>query len=388
MIYLDNAATTRISDSVLEAMLPYLKEQYGNPGSSHTFGRTARSAVKAAREQVSRAFGVCGPENIIFTSGGTESNNLVFHGVKERLLQQGKRHIIVSAIEHDSVLRAAESLTKEGFYISKIAPDADGTIHPPAVFEAIRPDTGLVSVMYVNNETGAINVIEDIGRGCHQRGALFHTDCVQAMHLLPLQVERGNVDFASISSHKLHGPKGVGALYVSDRSLISPMIHGGSSQEYGLRGGTENVAGIVGFGMACKLFFYYPNRPYPGFKRPFYEALCKQLEERGHDPARILKVNGCPAKMSGSILNLCINGVDGQTLQYMLDIYDVCISTGSACNSNETTPSHVLKAMGLSDEEARSSVRVSFSRLNTKDDVEQAADRMATCIHILRAKGR
>lgn len=252
MIYLDNAATTQIDRRVLESMMPYLTAQYGNAGARYKFGRAANEAIQDARAQVSRFVGA-GDGNIIFTSSGSESNSLVFCGVKEHLKRIGRTHILVSAVEHDSVLRAAESLIKEGFDVGYIPVQEDGSVSLTVLEGMLRPDTGLVSVMYVNNETGAVNPVCDIGSLCMKHGVLFHTDCVQAAGCHIINAVEIGCDFLSVSSHKIHGPKGVGALYVKDTTTITPLIYGGSEQEYGLRGGTENVAGIVGFGKACEI---------------------------------------------------------------------------------------------------------------------------------------
>lgn len=252
MIYLDNAATTQIDKRVLDAMMPYLTTQYGNAGTLYKFGRSAGEAVKQARAQVAE-FLNAKPEQILFTSGGSEANSLVFQGLKEYLKSIGKTHILVSAIEHDSVLKAAHSLIKDEFYIEYLPAHSDGKVFAQSVEDAITSKTGLVSVMYVNNETGAVNPIEEIGTICMKRGILFHADCVQAAGCHPIDVEKIGCDFLSISSHKIHGPKGVGALFAKEKSMLAPIIFGGAEQEFGLRGGTENVAGIVGFGMACEI---------------------------------------------------------------------------------------------------------------------------------------
>lgn len=251
VIYLDSAATTKIAPEVLDAMMPYLTDEYGNAGTLYQLGQNAAKAICVAREQVARMFG-CTSEHVVFTSGGSESNNTVFQGLRHRLQESGKTHIIVSAIEHESVLKAAEMLTKDGFYITYIYPDKNGVISANAVENAIQDNTGLVSIMYVNNETGAVNDIKSIGRICKIHSVLFHTDCVQAAGQFLIDVDDCCVDFASVSSHKLYGPKGVGALYVRDTNL-SPLVCGGNEQEFGLRGGTENVFGIVGFGKACEI---------------------------------------------------------------------------------------------------------------------------------------
>ena len=385
IIYLDNAATTKVAPEVLNAMMPYLSEQYGNPGSLYKFGRSANKAVQKARTQVSTLFN-CEPENVIFTSGGSESNNMVFKGLRHQLLEAGKKNIVVSAIEHDSVLRAAEMLIKDGFYITYIQPDADGTVSAKAVEDAIQEDTGLVSVMYVNNETGAVNDIKGIGDICRQYKVLFHADCVQAAGQYPIDMNKCCVDFASVSSHKIHGAKGVGALYIRNFN-IQPMICGGSEQEFGLRGGTENVAGIVGFGEAAQMTVDTLREDLiqiSSMKQRFYATLQSTLKAIGVEPDCI-HTNGQPVIKPGKVLNLRIDGVDAESLLLMLDAKDIYISAGSACCSHEATPSHVLLAMGLSEEDARSSARISFSKYNNFEEVTDAAEEMAFCIKALRS---
>lgn len=382
-IYLDNAATTRISPEVLEAMMPYLTEEYGNAGSLYRMGRRAAEAIQRARERTALLFG-CAAEHVIFTSGGSESNSTVFAGLRKRLLDEGKKHLVVSAVEHDSVLKAAQALTKDGFYITYLRPGTNGHISQKQVEDAIQEDTGLVSVMFVNNETGVVNDVWRIGQSCRERSVLFHMDCVQAAGLYELPAE-GYADFASVSSHKIHGPKGVGALYVRDKNF-SPLIFGGAEQESGLRGGTENVAGIVGFGRACEDAVRNLQKDtihISAMRQRFFMTLCKKLEEKGIDKSTI-HINGLSAITSGKVLNLRIDGVDGETLLLMLDGEKVCASAGSACRSHEAEPSHVLTAMGLTPDEARSSIRVSFSKYNTVKEVETAAGIFARCIRSLR----
>lgn len=383
MIYLDNAATTQVAPEVLEAMMPYLTNQYGNAGTLYGFGRSAAYAVQKAREQVAALFG-CTSDHVVFTSGGSESNNTVFKGLRHRLTEQGKKHLVASAIEHDSVLRAAEALTKDGFYITYVKPSSDGRISPKAVEAAIQEDTGLVSVMFVNNETGVTNDINEIGRVCRQNEVLFHTDCVQAAGQHPLSVHKNDVDFASISSHKIHGPKGVGALYMREPNIM-PLVCGGSEQEFGLRGGTENVPGVVGLGATAEIAVSNMHEDLimvSMAKQKFYMELLYELNELGIGD--ILHVNGGSAIDPGKTINLRFDGVDAQTLLLTLDSKGICISAGSACRSHEAEPSHVLTAMGLTAEEARSSVRVSFSKYNTVDEAENVARIMAFCVCALQ----
>ena len=382
-IYLDNAATTKISPEVLEAMMPYLTEEYGNAGSLYKMGRRAAEAIQRAREQAALLFG-CTAEHVIFTSGGSEGNSTVFAGLRDRLLASGKKHLIVSAIEHDSVLKAAQVLTKDGFYITYLQPMSNGHISQEQVEEAIQEDTGLVSVMFVNNETGVVNDVRGISRVCREHSILYHMDCVQAAGLYELHTDIC-ADFATVSSHKIHGPKGVGALYVRDRTL-TPLICGGSEQEFGLRGGTENVAGIVGFGCACEAAIRNLKEDtvhISTVRQRFYMTLMKELDALGVDRDTI-HINGLSAITPGKVLNLRIDGVDAETLLLMLDVKGVCASAGSACRSHEAEPSHVLTAMGLSRDEARSSIRVSFSKYNTLEEVKEAAEIFAHCISVLK----
>lgn len=382
-IYLDNAATTRISPEALEAMTPYLTEEYGNAGSLYGLGRRAAKAIQRAREQAALLFG-CTAEHVVFTSGGSESNSTVFAGIRTRLLDGGKTHLVISAIEHDSVLKAAQALAKDGFDITIIYPGTNGHISRKKVEDAIREDTGLVSVMFVNNETGVVNDVWGIGQVCRERSVLFHMDCVQAAGLYELPA-KDCADFASVSSHKIHGPKGVGALYLRDKNL-SPLISGGAEQEFGLRGGTENVAGIVGFGRSCEdavRNLQEDAAHISAMRQRFFMTLRRKLEEKGVDKSAI-HINGLSAITPGKVLNLRIDGVDGETLLLMLDSEGVCASAGSACRSHETKPSHVLTAMGLSRDEARSSIRISFSKYNTPEEVEEAASIFAHCISVLK----
>ena len=383
MIYLDNAATTQIDHRVLASMTPYLTTQYGNAGALYKFGRSANEAIQNSRARVSRFVGAANG-SIIFTSGGSESNNLVFHGVRDYLKRIGRMHILVSAVEHDSVLRAAESLTKEGFNVGYIPVQEDGSVSLAALEGLLRPNTGLVSVMYVNNETGAVNPVCDIGSLCMKHGVLFHTDCVQAAGFHIIDAVKIGCDFLSVSSHKIHGPKGVGALYVRDMDTITPLIYGGTEQEFGLRGGTENVAGIVGFGKACEISseqLKEDKAQISILKQVFVTELRNRV---GYDS---VKINGASPLRPGKIVNIRIDDIDNESLILMLDSVGICISAGSACQSHESKPSHVLTAMGLTIDEARSSIRISFSRMNTIEEIIEAAQTIADFIDVLRAHG-
>lgn len=384
MIYLDNAATTQIDPKVLDAMMPYLTAQYGNAGTLYKLGRTANDAVQKARFQVAELINAT-PEQIVFTSGGSEANNLVFHGLKDYLKSIGKTHILVSSVEHESVLKAAESLIKDGFYIEYLPACANGTIPIPIVESAITQQTGLVSVMYVNNETGAKNQVNDIGALCLKHGILFHTDCVQAAGCHPIDTVEIGCDFLSLSSHKIHGCKGVGALFVKSKDRLNPILCGGAQQEFGLRAGTENVAGIVGFGAACEMAKERLQEDVVSvsvLKQQFYTTLLEKLKETRSEDC--VHINGPSVLSPGKTLNLRFDGVDGETLLLMLDSKDICASAGSACQSHESKPSHVLTAMGLPEDEARSSLRISFSRMNTAEEVVSAASMLAMCVSALR----
>lgn len=382
MIYLDNAATTKIDPHVLSVMMPYMQEEYGNPGGLYELGRKASDAVQKARCQVA-ALIKAEPDQIIFTSGGSEANSLVFNGLKDHLLSIGKTHILVSAIEHESVLKAAESLIKYGFDVEYIPPTKYGRIEPDSVRCRIKDNTGIVSVMHINNETGVMNDVRAISAICSANGILFHTDCVQAAGAYSLNVGSLGCDFMSISSHKIYGPKGVGALYVKDKSALSPIVYGGSSQEFGLRGGTENVAGVVGFGEACAVAPDDPNRFRQLYHRAeFFHCLESALKKR--ELQNIMHVNGEDGNIDGKVLNVSFDGIDNETLLLMLDTFGVYASAGSACQSHEAMPSHVLTAMGMSPESARSSVRFSFSKYNTSSEIRKAAIIVACCIDTLR----
>lgn len=388
MIYLDNASTTQIDPEVLDAMMPFLKDEYGNAGTLYSLGRRAAEAVAIARQSVADLIGAT-PEQIIFTSGGTESNNMVFKGTRDIMLMHGKNRIITTQIEHDSVLNAVKDMCKPdikpAFYAEYIAPEQSGGISPEKVIEQIinHDDVGLVSVMHTNNETGIRNKgLKDIAIACNKKGSFFHTDCVQAVGSSDIDVNDICCDFLSISSHKIHGCKGVGALYIKDKEYLSPMIAGGRFQEYGLRGGTENVSGIVGFGKACDIMRrnFQKDREYVRFLRQMlYDCLNEELSERDLDG--VMHINGdMDLDDYGKTLNIRFDGVDSETLVLMLDANGVCVSAGSACQSHESNPSHVLIAIGISPDDARCSIRFSLSKMNTEDEIKSAAKIVAECV--------
>ena len=372
-------------------MEPYLTDVYGNPGSIHQMGREAAAAVERAREQVMRFMGAEEPEQIIFTSGGTEGNNLVFKGIRYHLMRIGRTAIITTAMEHDSVLHAIDQIISDygAFQKHLITANSEGVVTTGAFAKKIMElhssqngdIVGLVSVMSANNELGTLNPVYGICCVAHRFGALFHTDAVQIAGMYPLNVKKNDYDFVTISSHKIHGPKGMGALYVKDPQLMRPLIAGGSHQEFGLRGGTENVAGIVGFGKACELMnedYEERSRYRDALGGAFLRMLIKEIG--GSDQ---FSVNGNPP-MDFKTISLRFDGIDAQTLLLMLDSKDICVSAGSACTAHEDTPSHVLTAIGLTAEEARSTIRISFSDLNTLQEAEEAGQILADCVKVLR----
>lgn len=372
MIYLDNASTTPLSPLVLRAMLPFMS--CGNPSSLHSCGREAREAVENAREQVARAIGA-EPDQIIFTSGGAESNAMVMRGALRHCRFSGKPKMAASAVEHDSILRYADCT---------VPVRKSGTLDPSKLDEIIDNKTGLLCAMYVNNETGAINDVTGIAEFCSKKDITFTTDCVQALGSVPINVKLMGCDFATFSAHKIHGPKGVGAVYAKHPALLDPLIKGGDDQEFGMRGGTPNVAGIVGFGVAAELASKLEEEKSCWvYKDLFVDKLVRALGS-----ADSIKVNEAfpEAKGVSKILSLTIKDVDAQTLVLAMDAQDICISAGAACSSSSSEPSHVLTAIGLSPAKARQTVRISFSEANNPEEIGYAAVTMAETITKLRKK--
>lgn len=389
MIYLDNAATTPMSPGVLEAVAKAMQEDFGNPGTLYPIGRRAKELVAKARRQVADLIGTQ-EDRIIFTSGGSESNATVFFGVADWMKKNMKNAVVVSAIEHESVLKSAQAMCmKYGFHLHILEVDSTGYVNYPQLLGILsREAVGLVSVMYMNNEIGTVQrSMDKVAEQCRLHGALFHTDCVQALGSIPVDAEKLACDFLSMSSHKLCGPKGVGALYVSKRAagfgVPTPLIYGGQNQESGLRGGTENVPGIVGFGRACEEAKAAMEEGAFSNVRHLYDRFinCLTMEAEKYGIRNRFSHNGCSD--GGKICSLTITGVDNESLALLLGSKDICVGTGSACSSREVTPSHVLKAIGLSDEAAMSTIRVSFSTHNTLRDVKTAAQEIARCCHLL-----
>lgn len=381
MIYLDNAATTMLDDRVYDAMVPWLN--CGNPGSPHSLGRAAASAIQTARQQVANR--ICAkPEQIIFTSGGTEANALAILGSAEYLKSIGKTHIITTEIEHKSIHNAVKMLIKHGFDITYLPVEYNGEILREVLAKAVRPNTGLVSIQYVNNEMGAVNMPLFFRKICADNNILFHSDCVQALGCEPIHAESFECDLMSFSAHKIHGPKGVGALYVRDPSKLRAILAGGHEQEFGLRGGTENVAGIVGFGKACELCEEYDTREIVDeLYMAFFGSLTRNLNARG--VKKFMHPNRPIAYDSRRIISLRFDGIDAETLILALENSGVFVSAGAACNGHSSEPSYVLKALHLTDDEARSTIRVSFSRMNTEEEVEKAGEIIADCVKMLRS---
>jgi len=376
-IYLDHAATTKLRKEVLDTMLPFLTEQYGNPSTIYTVGREAKKAVDTAREQVAKAINSQTNE-ILFTGSGTEADNWAIKGIAYANKQKGK-HIITSSIEHHAVLHTCEFLQKEGFDITYIPVDSEGIIDLKELKKAIRPDTILISVMLANNEIGTIQPIKEISQIAKKHGIYLHTDAVQAVGSIPVDVADLGVDLLSLSGHKFYGPKGVGVLYIKNGTKISPLIHGGG-QERGKRAGTENVANIVGIGKAIELATK---------DIPEYSAHLQQLRDMAIEG--ILKqiphtrLNGHPKKRLPGNVNISFEYIEGESILLMLDSKGISASSGSACTSGSLDPSHVLLAIGLPHEIAHGSLRLTFGQENTKEDVKYLLEILPPIIEKLRA---
>ncbi len=379
-IFMDNHSTTRVDPRVLEAMLPYFVEDFGNAASrTHAYGWKAEAAVEAARETIARFIGAESGKEIVFTSGATESDNLAIKGVAEYYGEKG-RHVITTAIEHKAVLDSCKRLEKNGFSVTYLPVGRDGLVDPAAVEQAIRKDTILVSVMLANNEVGTIQPLEQIGRITRERGVLLHTDAVQGIGKTPFDVRAMNVDLASLTAHKIYGPKGVGALYVRRGRprvrLVAQMDGGG--HERGNRSGTLNVPGAVGFAKALELFEREgaaENARILGLRRRLYDRLTARLER--------VDLNGDWERRLPGNLNVSFAFVEGEAM--MMAIKDVAVSSGSACTSASLEPSYVLRAMGLDEDLAHSSIRFGIGRFNTEEEVDYVADRVATEVERLRA---
>ena len=364
-IYFDNQATTPVDPRVLEAMLPYFTEHFGNAASrSHAFGWVAEEAVERAREQVAKLIGARNPKDIVWTSGATEATNLAIKGVAESYRQKGD-HFVTQKTEHKATLDTMKHLEKRGFRVTYLDVDSEGRVNPEDVRAAITDKTLLVSVMLANNEVGTIQPVADIGRICREKGVLFHCDAVQGAGKIPFNVDDACVDLASLSSHKIYGPKGVGALYVrrdKPRVQITAQIDGGG-HERRMRSGTLNVPGIVGFGKACELCAQEMDE-----ESARVAALRDRLEKGLFENIDLLHLNGCRAHRLPGNLNVSFPYVEGESL--MMALKDVAVSSGSACTSASLEPSYVLTAMGVTDELAHTSIRFSLGRFNTVEEVD------------------
>jgi len=376
-IYLDHSATTPVDPEVAALMMTYYTEKYGNPSSVHGFGREAKQGLEEARRQVAELIGAT-PQEITFTSGGTEADNLAIMGTAEAMRKKGK-HLITSAIEHHAVLETCEYLAKNGFELTVIPVDAEGLVSVEDVRKAVRPDTILISVMHANNEVGAIQPIVEIGNLAKELGITFHVDAVQSLGKIPINVKEMNIDLLTISSHKIYGPKGVGALYIRKGVRIVPMAHGGS-QEKKRRAGTENTPGIIGFGKACELI---GKRMAEDVKHQIKlrDKLMNGIVER----IEYVKVNGPTGeKRLSNNVNVSIRFVEGESLLLSLDMLGIAASSGSACTSGALDPSHVLLAMGLIHEIAHGSLRFSLGRQNTEEEIDYVLEQLPKIVERLR----
>ena len=376
-VYADNAATTKLSPAVLEAMMPYLTEEYGNPSSLYRFGNHAKRAIEQARKEVADVLGA-EPFEILFTGGGTEADNWVKE-IMRSLKARGKNHFITSAVEHHALLHSAQRLQKEGFEVTFIPVDREGQIDPEQVRAAIWPETGLVSIMFANNEIGTIYPIKEIGAICRQAGVLFHTDAVQAAGHLPINVKEMNIDLLSLSAHKFHGPKGVGAFYCR-RGIPLPSLIDGGAQERGKRAGTENVAGIVGLGAALRLANEEMSEA-----SARVSAMRDRLIDGILQTVPMCRLNGPRHNRLPGNCNISFLGIEGESLLLRLDLAGIAASSGSACASSALDPSHVLLAIGLPHEVAHGSVRLSLSDYNTEEDVDYILEKLPEIVSTLRS---
>lgn len=375
-VYADNAATTAISKPVLETMMPYLTTEYGNASSLYELGGRAKTAVNTARQQIADAIGADFGE-VYFSGGGSESDNWALRGVAELMAKKGKKHIISSAFEHHAILHTLKHLEKFGFEVTLLPVHENGLVRPEELEAAIKDDTALVTIMYANNEIGTVQPITELAAIAHRHGVLFHTDAVQAVGNVPINVHEQQIDLLSMSSHKFHGPKGVGALYIK-KGLILPNLIDGGAQERGRRAGTENTAGIVGMGKALEIAV-----------ATMQERNARMREIRDYIMTEALKiersrVNGDREHRLPGNVSLCFEGIEGESLLLMLDLKGVCGSSGSACTSGSLDPSHVLLSIGLPHEIAHGSLRLTFSEENTLDDAKYIMEVLPPIVQRLR----
>lgn len=376
-IYLDHNATTPLHPAVLEEMMPYLQGGFGNPSNIHWFGREARKAMDRARQQVADLIGAT-PEEIVFLSGGTEADNLAIQGVPARS-GQGVRHIVTTSIEHPAVLETCKFLEQNGSRVTYLPVDEFGLVAPEDVARVMTPETSLITVMLANNDVGTIEPIAEIAKGAREKGIPVHTDAVQAVGKIPVDIRQLGVDLLSMSGHKIYGPKGIGALYVKKGTKLTPLLHGGH-QEKARRPGTQNVPAIVGFGKACEIA-----------RQELKETGARLAFRRNRLESEILKripharVNGHPKDRLPNTLNVSFSFVDGESVMIALDTKGIAVSTGSACSTGSTEPSHVLTAMGRSAQQANGSIRFSLGSETTMEDVEETVIALFEVVSRLRA---
>ena len=377
IIYLDNAATTKTAPEVVEAMLPYFTEHYGNASSIYSLGQESKEAMTAGRAQIAKVLGAKENE-IYFTAGGSESDNWALKATAEAYASKGK-HIITTKIEHHAILHTCQYLEQRGFEVTYLDVDEFGVVKLSELEKAIRPDTILISVMFANNEIGTIQPIKEIGEIAHQHGILFHTDAVQAFGQVPINVDELHIDMLSSSGHKLHGPKGIGFLYIRKGVKIQSFVHGGV-QERKRRAGTENIPGIVGFGKAAEMA-----------AATMKERAAKEIELRDYMISRVMKeipytrLNGDPKKRLPNNVNFSFQFVEGESMLIMLDMEGICASSGSACTSGSLDPSHVLLAIGLPHEIAHGSLRLTLSEETSKEDIDFTVDTIKRIVERLRS---
>jgi cysteine desulfurase len=377
VIYLDNNATTQTDPAVVEAMLPYLTVRYGNPSSPYGLGKQSAQALQNARERVA-ALLKCEPGEIIFTSSGTESTNAAI--LSAIAVDPDRKHVVTTRVEHSATLKTCEMLAKRGYEITWLGVNSKGQVNLEEVEKALRSDTALLSVMWANNETGTLFPIQELVEIARRKGVYFHTDAVQAIGKIPIALDTLGIQFLSLSGHKLHCPKGVGALYVNKKTRFIPFMTGGS-QENNKRGGTENVASIVALGKACELAREragVENEKVLRMRNTFETALLSSLSH--------IKINGDEEHRLPNTSNLTFTGVDSEALLMLLDEKQIYCSAGSACTSGSHAPSHVLKAMGITDTQARSSLRFSFSHLNTEEEVHEAVKQITFLVNKIRSR--
>ena len=375
-IYADNAATTKMSDVAVKAMLPYLQEIYANASSVHLLGQRSAAALFGARQQVAQVLN-CAPKEVFFTSGGSEADNQALISAAALGKKQGKYHIVSTAMEHHAILHTLEALQAEGFTVTLLRPQADGIVTATQVAEAITDTTCLVSVMYANNETGAIQPIREIGALCRKHGVLFHTDAVQAAGHLAIDVQRDNIDMLSLSAHKFHGPKGIGLLFAKSNIQLTSLIRGGG-QERGKRAGTENLPGIIGLAAALKDAQEHMQQ------NTAYITGLRDALRNGLDKIDGAGFNGSHEHCLPGTVNYSFQGVNGETLLSLLSNEGICCSSGSACSAGSLEPSHVLLALGLSHETAQSALRFSLCEYNTMDEVQTIITKVTEAVNHLR----